>query len=120
MSMSVDIHWYNKGRLIQRLQEAGVKDLELLNKIMDACGITLGEYFVLVCNEYNEDYNMYYSFIDLINNAFGFKEMDSYDIINKDSEYEREDKTKDGYCGCYGPDKWEFADENGFEIKGEE
>lgn len=79
MGVNIDVRIYNKPALLERLAAWGATDADLTGRILDACGTTFGDVYVLLNNEYYEDENPYYHICDLIEAAFHAE--DSFDVF---------------------------------------
>lgn len=109
MGVSIDLNVYSKQKLMDKLEEwADISyhsEVIKLNAILDSCGITLGDNYLIMDNEYFDDYNPLYCLFELLESAFG--KTASYDCFDVSMR------------GINTVDKEEIAEELGFELKEE-
>lgn len=80
MGTSIDLYKYDYDTLVKTLvAEKGISDVAMLEKILLKFGEKIGTCYILLNNEYYEDYNSFYSCSSLIDNYF--KVEDSFDIF---------------------------------------
>lgn len=79
MRTSVDLYIYDRAKLVADLKEFGANNEDLLNRILERCGNTFGDKYVLLHNEFYESNNPYFIVAELIDAAFNIT--DSIDII---------------------------------------
>jgi hypothetical protein len=111
MGMSVDVHSYDYEKLVEKLQKIGASDKALLEKILAKFGERIGDRYILVNNEYWDEYNSYYNLPNLIDSAFGIK--DSFDIFLNGEDCDRRDVN-------FNASDCEVAEELGIELLEEE
>ena len=77
MSVDVDLHKVKYAKYLNELMKLEeVNDKETLEKILLKFGEKIGDYYILLNNEYYNDYNSYYNLFSLID--FYFKIDDTY------------------------------------------
>jgi hypothetical protein len=104
MSTSIDLYIYETDNLILKLKEWGASDDALLLSILQSCGSFVGKSYVLLCNEYYEEFNPYYNVMSLLESAFGL-----------DNAYRAFQSAKER-SGISSVDKWKVASKYDFEI----
>ena len=87
----------------------GATDVELSHKILDACGSFFGDKYVLLNNEFYDEYNPYFKVSYLFDSAFN-KE-DSSDVFLRGAKQEE---------GINSVDVDEVAEELGIKLKEKE
>lgn len=73
MGISIMPYFYEEQPLIEALKKDGAEDEVLLRKIMEKFGTFLGNKYILLHNEYYQDYNPYFELADVLNSAFDYK-----------------------------------------------
>lgn len=106
MGQSVNLYSYDKKKLVQRLVEktsiASDEDIELLNKILDEFGSTIGDRYVILENNFWEEYDCYYELGFAIDEAFGCKNsMDFYMDVTEELGIEELVSAKDHYTALH-------------------
>lgn len=85
MGVYVDLYKINFEDYINELmKEPKINDRKMLKKIMLEFGEKIGDQFILLNNEYYEDYNSYYSMFHLIDSYFEIEEyvdIESFDVF---------------------------------------
>ena len=103
MGISIDIHIYNKSKLIEKLKKWGADNDELTMKILEKCGSFFGDKYILLNNELWDGYSPYYNVTTLLDSAY--KKEKSFDIF-----------LFNGDEGINAVELYEVADELGIEI----
>lgn len=103
MGRCVDVCIYNYNDLVENFVKEGCEDKELLEKILLKFGHHIGEKYVILCNEFYEEYNPKWELMDLIKNIFKLKTRALWD-------------TKKEY-GISGACAYEVAEELGIEYE---
>jgi len=80
MGRSLDIYCYETGKLIEAIEDFTGGKRERIKEILDAFGDYVGDYYILVCNEFWEEYNSFFGIGDVIDSEFDCK--DSYEIFS--------------------------------------
>lgn len=70
MAIQVEMFILNKAELTRRLVEAGAERAPLLFSILEECGETFGNSYVLLNNEHCDKGNPYFSLFELLDSAF--------------------------------------------------
>lgn len=73
MGICIDLNIYKAESLIQRFKDIGVEDEERIRAILSDCGRFVGDEYIILNNEYYDEYNPYYSVIDILDTAFGIE-----------------------------------------------
>lgn len=70
MSISIDLYEYNYGELFEALCREGADDDDLLCAILDECGLVRGGKYILLNNEYGDEWSPYFNLCTLLDSAF--------------------------------------------------
>lgn len=86
MGVYVDLYKIKYDELINELMKIEeIDDKDMLEKILLAFGEKIGDYYILLCNEYYEEYNSYYGLTDFIDTYFNlpndYSKKGSHDVI---------------------------------------
>jgi len=65
--------------IISKLMGMGISDRETLEKILLGFGEHIGEYYIILNNEFYEDFNSYYGVSVLLDKHFGLE--DTFDVF---------------------------------------
>lgn len=82
MSRSVDVQIYEWTTLLDRLGQWAVKHNKAMNRdlvasVLEKCGDRIGDKYVLLNNEYSEEYNPFYNVATLVEAAVGIHPSDA-------------------------------------------
>ena len=91
MGCSVDLYSYNKNNLKQNIFnkcqiEPSEQNCKILDFILDEFGSTIGDTYILLNNEFWEEYNCYYNISSVIDKVFNVKH--SFDCFLNDETKE--------------------------------
>jgi len=115
MGISIKLYRYDYATLRSTLVQEGAEDCELLDRILNSCGVRCGDEFFLVNNEYGDGYSPMYSISEVLDSAFprlkerrpdGRYWLGSFDII-----IETRENTKKSWVAAE-----EVAEELGIEL----
>ena len=85
MGMDIDVYKYKFKELKKSFMELpGVNDEELLTKIMLEFGEVIGDYYIILDNDYYEDGNCFYNLPNMIDKVF--KTEDSFGVLLEQRE----------------------------------
>lgn len=80
MGTNVELMRYNYDKLVKELMKVpGIDNKEILERILLEFGEKINDQYILLNNEFWEDYNCYYNVSIVIDNVFKCK--DSFDIF---------------------------------------
>ena len=74
MGQDVELYKYNWDRLILDIKNLGITDVDMLEKILLAFGERCGNRYYLLDNEVYDEYNSFYSVIEVIEEYFDIKD----------------------------------------------
>lgn len=82
MGIDIDVYKYKFKELKKSFMELpGVNDEDLLTKIMLEFGEVIGDYYIILDNEYYEDGNCFYNLPNMIDKVFNTE--NSFDVLLK-------------------------------------
>lgn len=82
MGMDIDVYKYKFKELKKSFMELpGVNDEDLLTKIMLEFGEVIGDYYIILDNDYYEEGNCFYNLPNMIDKVFNTE--DSFDVLLK-------------------------------------
>ena len=85
MGYDIEIYKYKYKELKKSFMElSGVNDEDLLTKIMLEFGEVIGDYYIILDNDYYEDGNCFYNLPNMIDKVFNTE--DSFDVLLKRRE----------------------------------
>lgn len=80
MGINIDLHVYDAAALTAALEAKGAVGKDgLLRRIMEKCGLFVGDRYLLLNNEYYDGHSPYYQLAKLIDSAFEVRE--SFHVI---------------------------------------
>lgn len=112
MGKSIDVSVYDTKELIQKLQEWGANDTDLLMSILRECGTFLAEekLYTLAANDYAYTYDPINVLCDLLESAFG--RYDAHGVFFKRLTIDIMTATEEEAC--------EIAERLGIKLKSDE
>lgn len=85
MGRSVELFRYNYDKLVDCfLEKKEIDNKEILEQILLSFGEKVGDFYILLNNEFYGEYNSYYNLTRLIDNVFNCE--NSFDIISYNKE----------------------------------
>ena len=86
MGYDIEVYKYNLKELKKSFMELPeINDEDLLTKIMLEFGEVIGDYYIILDNEYYEDGNCFYNLSSMIDKVFNTE--DSFDVLLKQREF---------------------------------
>lgn len=71
MSVSVCVHKYNAKPLIQKIATVcKTDDVALIEQVLSMCGTFVGDYYILLQNDFWEEYNAYFQVSTILEKVF--------------------------------------------------
>lgn len=112
MGRSVDLYYYQASGLLHALGEWSEGDNEqFLREILAECGTFRDDVYIVVDNEFYNDYNPFWALLEVLSAAFPHKKIrkDVYDIFRDGREW-----------GITSADKQDIAGRLGITLEDEE
>lgn len=88
MSRSVDLYSYDYKELVEGIKEyVHEEDTTLIEKAMNECGNVIGDKFVILSNEYAEDYSPMENMATAINYLYGVEDTFGEILLTFDDKF---------------------------------